>query len=621
MANGVVAQELQNGSVFHPFLNVKQTPSEVGADANNQIVLSYCDEKVGGYLDAQNSDEIEFGACIYFSQSHLKNYVGSKISAIDFGLHDATGRKMVVFISTSLGGQPVLKQTVTNFAAGWNHVELKTPYDITGTEDLYIGYIIYTSTQRCADIQFDGGSTFIKGVNYGVNGINARWSSLDPIKYNLQIKAYATGDNLPKNWVGVSNLDAYDIITRKNTKFTFQIKNYGVNDVNSIEATCKINGEVKKVLALGNMKIANNNVQTIELTDVSLDKLGNNVMEVSVDKVNDVDNFAKDVLSKKIYYTNGVDPSTRQTLVEQFTLESDSVSVIADSVYSVVASSPNLSWVSHHVAYEGDQFTVPESYEYLRFYDSNEYYVPGLMVDRTFINGFQDVTGPVFFVAGSKLLQQIVNLCQVIPSFVTLNVQDKKVEKGKLSFNLNVHTGVGEMPLQNDVRLTVFVVENNIYSTKQVGRRKGYYQNHVLRKVLTKAAGDAIDLSAMDVNKSYSVDIPEGWNADNLEVIAFVSNYDETNVNNNMVYNSVSQKIGTGIIGTEQDAASSIVSSKEAVWLEGGHCNSIQIYDMSGRLLMQKDSNYMPLTGLQKGFYIVSVVDNGKKLSKKISVL
>jgi hypothetical protein len=621
ITKGAIAQQLPNGARFVSDNDNNASASIVShADGDEHVTLGYCIDKAGGYLDAQNTEETEFGACVLFGKQQLKNYAGCKIDQIDFGIHDTTGRKVVVFISTTLGGQPVFKQTAKDYKAGWNQVALSTPYTITGNEDLYIGYIIYTTTELCSGIQFDYGSDFIEGVNYVVNGIGAKWSSLDKIKYNLQIRAIVTGDNLPKNYVNVSNLDAYDIITQKDTKFSFHIKNNGANVVKSVNAICEINGETKKNVTVGNMNLQNNADTTIVFDDVTISKPGNNLLSVSVDKVNGVDNLQKSNLQKRVYYTNGVSPSLRTTLVEQFSIESDDMSAKSDSVYKPVTQLDNVAWVTHHVAYETDQFTVDESKDYLRFYDSDQYYVPAVMVDRTFVNGFEDTFGPVFFASSSGLLTQIVNYMKAVPTFGELNVNNRKDEKGKLSFDVSVHSGVGEMPFQTDLRLNVFIVENNVYSTKQAGKPNGYYQNHVLRKVLTGSFGESIDLTSLDVTRNYTVDIPSSWNSDNIEIVAFLSNYNADDVNKCNVFNATMQDQSTGIDDVRAEAKPAIKSSNTEIWLEGADSEYMEINDISGRMISRCRGNIISTSGLQRGLYIVSAISHGNRITKKIMI-
>lgn len=77
--------------------------------------------------------------------------------------------------------------------------------------------------------------------------------------------------------------------------------------------------------------------------------------------------------------------------------------------------------------------------------------------------------------------------------------------------------------------ISVVITENNIvdYQLDKDGLKANYNHKHVLRTMLTNYAGDAIAIGQTKAGSTpsftYTFTLPANWNADNCEIIAFVS--------------------------------------------------------------------------------------------------
>ena len=90
--------------------------------------------------------------------------------------------------------------------------------------------------------------------------------------------------------------------------------------------------------------------------------------------------------------------------------------------------------------------------------------------------------------------------------------------------NIKVATSAGEDYAGN---LQVWITENNIvaYQLDHGTGKPTYVHNHVLRGVVNGTWGEYTELTAHTPEYfTYTYDIPEGWNPDNLEVVAFLYN-------------------------------------------------------------------------------------------------
>ncbi|MFI5172364.1 MAG: Omp28-related outer membrane protein, partial [Chitinophagales bacterium] len=82
--------------------------------------------------------------------------------------------------------------------------------------------------------------------------------------------------------------------------------------------------------------------------------------------------------------------------------------------------------------------------------------------------------------------------------------------------------------------ISVFLVENGIIAAQstQLGEVPDYVHNHVMRTMLTYYSGDALpeqNVAGRVYVFLYSFTIPENWNADNMQAVAFVHNFETDN--------------------------------------------------------------------------------------------
>lgn len=91
-------------------------------------------------------------------------------------------------------------------------------------------------------------------------------------------------------------------------------------------------------------------------------------------------------------------------------------------------------------------------------------------------------------------------------------------------------SGIGKQPLSGDIRLSIMLTESNIIDAQddlEVGIIQNYVHRHVLRDMLTPTTGVTLFNSVttgQSFSQTFTTTIPTGWNADNMEIIAFVSN-------------------------------------------------------------------------------------------------
>ena len=224
-----------------------------GLSAQNNVTLGYCGDELGGTVIAQDPNPNEFGAAILLPKEILNKYVGSEINRIDFAIGEKSCEVMTVFITKELGGKALVTNKVVKFDAGWNTVNLKKSYTIQKDDELYIGYSFYTTpeTTSAGVMQFELNKGAYPGVNWYSQ--NNKWWKFDHnvLDYNLSIRAFAEGNELPKTDVGTRDMVSPKmVIQNKPADYSFKIRNFGTETVNNLKFNILANGNVFDVKEL-----------------------------------------------------------------------------------------------------------------------------------------------------------------------------------------------------------------------------------------------------------------------------------------------------------------------------------------------------------------------------------
>lgn len=193
------------------------------------------------------------------------------------------------------------------------------------------------------------------------------------------------------------------------------------------------------------------------------------------------------------------------------------------------------------------------------------------------------------------------------PALATVNITtDWSAEARKLSIDVS---GKQLLPVAtpDSVRLYVFVTEDSLYSTSQAGASKGFYHSHVPRLSLTPTWGEKVDIAA-GYDCHFDAVLNEEWNEKQMNVVAFVANYNSTNTCDCAVLNVEQQSLKTLTSGINN--------------LRHGVTGAWQIIDMSGNVVgkgIGSETLTKVYDALKHGVYVVSINgENGMKTNRKV---
>ena len=147
----------------------------------------------------------------------------------------------------------------------------------------------------------------------------------------------------------------------------------------------------------------------------------------------------------------------------------------------IVPSRQDVAWVSHHVGYKEDEFTLTESRPYVNFGVLGN---PYIILDRTTFDG--DTPAFIFNNKSTTELNMYFDIATQQPSFVQLKAE--LTASGKdLSITIDGEAKDFFQPLYPRATLNVFLVEDHV---KAIGSQAGdvdkKYHDYIVRAILTR---------------------------------------------------------------------------------------------------------------------------------------
>lgn len=146
---------------------------------------------------------------------------------------------------------------------------------------------------------------------------------------------------------------------------------------------------------------------------------------------------------------------------------------------------------------------------------------PAGVVNRVAVNGELQLSANAW---ASAITQQV----QQQPAVELGLVKEYNPDTRELTVTVN---GIGKASLSGDIRLSVMLTESGIVDAQDDQEAGGivqdYVHKHVLRDMLTPATGAMIlnsIFSGTTFTRTFTTTLDSGWNANEMEVIAFISN-------------------------------------------------------------------------------------------------
>ena len=467
----------------------------------------------------------------------LAIFQGGKIVKFRVGLANATTISTVFVAPVSSTGSigSLTTWSCNKNAAGWNEIELASPYeiDLAANQSLMIG--------------FDYRQT---GSNYPISAVNVgeiyptylyyqnSWQDVGLASYgNLSVQCVVESDFFPDYLITVSKLITNNYIKLgENIDFMFNTKNSGTaSDIAAGACTYDIFVDGELVTTMSNAEAFGRDAITIQGTLASTGLAsGKHNITVVVNSFNGepVENPVS-VSRDFIIYENSFD--RQMHLIEEFTSNSCTYCPLGASMLNILM---NMRDDIAMVAIHGNQSSVDpcntqecddlfnymgaSGWPYAAFnrsvgWEDEEHIACGIGYNEQYHQ-----------LAAEELSNFLDYLAEATPSFATVNINstlDSETNELVVTVDGELTSDFDQM-MGEDAKLSVFLTEDGlIYRQLNLGTWVAQYEhNHVFRQALGSVFG--VDINKVEGNKycnTFEITLPSGWNADNMEVVAFIS--------------------------------------------------------------------------------------------------
>lgn len=367
-------------------------------------------------------------------------------------------------------------------------------------------------------------------------------------QFGSEYSIFGMGTGCPLNEVEVTEITSgqYALI-HETMPIKGVVKNNGTAPLTSFDVTYKIgDGEYVNTYTKTCNITTGNSIEFTHNIPLAFSANGHYPITVTVSNPNGYsDNTADNSIIHNVIVNKSFVP--RRILLEHFTTERCPNCPAAMSNLSIwMSTRQDVVWVAHHAGYYTDQFTLPASESLLVFFNANGgTYAPAIMLDRTYLSPDGN-PGPVFF-PNTDYTAALIDRMRSTNSFVTVNIEGRYDSSIRKLYVTVSGEFVGDV-FGDDLKLSVFLTEDNITSTNQSGYTGTYTHQNLLRAVLSESyQGDSGVVGngemGLSFSKTYEYTINPAWVIDNLNVIAFVNNWHPTNVNNRNVLNATKKRI------------------------------------------------------------------------------
>lgn len=586
----------------------------------NQRILGHFDSDAIGDVGAgvsNASGKITIGVIMESDEVDIFN--GGIIKSFRVGLAESTPISKVFVIPITAGGAygTMVQWPCEAGEAGWNVIELETPYQINLSDNgkLMIGFEYEQPTKTFKPLGMLNEGDIYDTYYYKKAGSQYRWTTAGLRSYgNLCVQCVVEKEHYPDVLIKANGLQSPGFIKRgDDLPFSFSVKNRGIRaiDAQTLNFDVKIDGQ--KVMTISNAEaIEPGIVATIEGAVETAD-LASGDHTLTIDNAVVGDEVLDYVfpMTANFMAHSGAYPRQKH-LIEQLTSTYCTYCPLGNSMLSILKSQrDDIIWVGLHgdLGSGIDPYTTAQGDSAMIYMTGGSISYPSAAFDRStgWENDMVIVNGLGYY---EEYHEQIAGelgaffdyISSQKPTFATINI-DPVVN---LETREAVITVSGEMTpdfdylMGTDNLLTVYLTEDSI-TARQLNNGSwilDYRHNGVFRCALGSVRGVELNRTADGYSNEFTATIPQDWNINNLNVVAFISRpltngatnkYTDMAVNNAELARLVQSTGGVEELLMEEDAM------------------PVEYYDIMGR---QHDS-------LQQGINIVKM-SNGT--TKKVLV-
>ena len=469
----------------------------------------------------------------------LAFFQGSKIVSFRIGLAQSTAVSRVFVIPIDANGNlgDVTEWPCDVSSEGWNVVTLDAPYLINLPADysLRIGFD-YDQTRTNKPISAVKVGTvyptyhFHNGVwkNYGVNTHG-----------NLSLQLICENDNFPAFVIMMRNLTAKASLKQgDDLQFKFQVRNLGTMAVESGQCAFDVAVDGVTVATITN-SMPINATYTDMTNTIPTDNIeaGQHTLTVTAVSVNG-ENLENPPYLTTTFTVFDQGFTRQMRLLEQLTSTYCTYCPLGNSMLQHLMNlRDDIAWVGIHgnLGTGVDPFRSNQGDSIMSYLAGNSVSYPSGAFDRR--QGFdsEDANSVVpglgyyeqYHAQAAQMFSDLLDAIPEEPAYAEVNINstyDAATRKAVITVEGDLVDNFYEL-MGTDCKLTVYITEDHLIASQLNSGTwvNDYEHNGVFRQALVSAKGVNPKKDGNHYTNEFTVNIPTSWNADNLNIVAFIS--------------------------------------------------------------------------------------------------
>lgn len=552
----------------------------VAAQADGQMRLSYCKGEVATYSQIGTQGENTVEAASYIPADMVSYYQNLRVVGINAGLASKLNVvSLTVWVRSELDGENIMEQTLDTgsgqtIVKGWNNISFKDTKSIVTDKGFFVGYTI-RQKGSCYAISAVGddheGGLYINTDN--------NWEDKCEVGLGtLSIETIIEADNLPTYDLAATGIELSHRVQKGTTvPVKLYVSNMASRTISEFDVVYNIDkmGEVRHHVLKTILPCDEDSV-IFDFTP-DFDRPQNDMkMEVMIADLKEGNDIDMSNNSTYTYFDFVKFDFSKKVLLEEFTTENcpncpQAIEIIT-KVLEDEEFSENVLAISHHSGYITDWLTTDADIELLYLYGTYGTYAPAIMYDR-----YTEEDIPVRQVDTNGDIKNILRQRLATPSNAAIMVTAKG-DAWDNTIDVTVSGGLDSSFSLSDPHITVCAVENNIKAVSQSGAGENFMHQHVLR-AYNEVWGAPLE---WDENGEFVYEcelaMDESWKYEDMEIIAFINNYDATSVSNCAVENAARCDIEWINVGIGKP-----LEKRQILYTE--------YYDITGKRIDKPDAN------------------------------
>lgn len=609
------AQQLTLGARRQlPSLSVSTTAEGIAAAKAPQRILAST-ERALSYTDGDSittngvyvGQEGTFNVGALLTPQALANYAGCKIVGMRFALSQSIGKTSAYIYKVDDGqASDLVNASVRRTQDGWNEVRFNSAqeYTLNGDEQLLFGFA-YNETADMVSSQ-NGALCFYTPKSANTNAALIQkgdgFYTIDDIG-NLCVQLIVDVSSLPEKDVKLTSLLAGNKYRKAGDEVDAfaMYYNTGLQDISSVRFGYSLDGGAVSYVEKSEAVKAGESASVEQLITLPADlPAGAHQIKFFVDQIDGEqipDGRRSEAVDRFVTYTESL--PRQKHYVEQYNSQRSYLAPYVNAEMTAAGRKDNTCLVN--VYSSGDALALDASAYLEPLY---AYTYPCFTIDRFYFMGENYIAFDVNDYAQimptlvGDAVDMLVKEADANPAFATVDI-NPVYDAGTRALTVTVSGNtVGELPqVVGDLGMTLMLAEDNVVSNQSVvsGQRvvnnQKYVHNQVLRAYLTPATGDRMTVADGKYSAVYSYTLPEGWKAEDMQVVAVASKYLPEVTDDNVLEADI-----TNAMSVPLEKGSDAIGGVYAETPNAGS-RADGIYTING----------MRMTGktLQKGLYIV----------------